>query len=441
MIAVAENYEDELKRAARAIQEGSFFRIFSHYDADGVASAIILSATLKRLGKDFHLSFLRSMDNDVIREGGDATIILSDLGSDVSGLENIKGIIVDHHIFSSKNILMNLNPRRFGYDGTKEACSSTVAFLLSTRIDQTNEDLFPAFIGGVIGDKQNVGGFQGINLGIVSSLRQRYPAVKEISLVGKSIYEGIYLSIDPYFSGLSGNLEGARFFVEGLGIDPDKPILELQTDEKEKVVEALTLKLIEQDVAREGYETVVSDIFNFPELGLSSNLLFEYLDASGRNGRMGLPVSWFLGNKEALEEMKSIFAKFREEALEQVEKSLNLLRDIGNVMVTYVDNPFLAGITASTIAIYVARVKKPVIAMYRNKEYKISGRATKDLVAAGVDLSKAIGVAAREVGGHGGGHDIAAGGEIPFGREEEFLRIVNSVIGEQVGAAKGTSKV
>jgi len=76
MIAVAENYEDELKRAARAIQEGSFFRIFSHYDADGVASAIILSATLKRLGKDFHLSFLRSMDNDVIREGGDATIIL-----------------------------------------------------------------------------------------------------------------------------------------------------------------------------------------------------------------------------------------------------------------------------------------------------------------------------------------------------------------------------
>ncbi|MGC8644919.1 MAG: DHH family phosphoesterase [Thermoplasmata archaeon] len=441
MIAVTENYDEELGKAAKLIEEGSFFRVFSHYDADGVASAVIISQTLRRLNKDFHLSFLRSMDGDSIREAGDSILILSDLGSDVPPLPNAKGVIVDHHMFSSPGPLTNLNPRKFGYDGTREACSSTVAFLLSLRIDQSNEDLFPAFIAGVIGDKQNIGGFQGINSALVSSLKQKYPATKDIALVGRSISEGIYLSIDPYFIGLSGNMEASRFFVEGLGIDPDAPVLNLKTDEKEKVVEALTMKLIEQDVSREGYETLVSDIFNFPEIRMSSNLLFEYMDASGRNGRMGLPVSWFLGNDEAVEEMNSIFSKFREETLEQIDKSSKLLKDIGKVMTTYVDNPFLAGVTASTLAIYVSKVRKPVVAMYRNKEYKISGRATKDQVAAGVDLSKAIGTAAKEVGGHGGGHDIAAGGEIPFGKEDEFLGIVNRIVGEQVGAAKGTSKV
>ncbi|MEM0127641.1 MAG: DHH family phosphoesterase [Thermoplasmatales archaeon] len=443
MIPLNETYEGELRKAAKIIREESFFRVFSHYDADGVASAVVISEMLRRQDKDFHLSFLRAMDNEIIKESSGYPIIISDLGSDVPELSGGKGIIVDHHIFSGQgnSSLVNLNPRKFGYDGTKEACSSTIAFLLSLEVDQSNEDLFPAFIGGVIGDKQNVGGFHGINSGIVSALKQKYPATKDISLVGRSISEAIYLSIDPYFIGLSGDEEAARFFVESLGINPDVSPLNLRTDEKEKIVENLTIRLISQGVSREGYETLVTDIFNFPAMGTSSNLIYEYMDASGRNGRMGLPVSWFLGNDEAVDDMHSIFIKFRGDALAQVKRSSGMIKDLGNVIVTHVDNPFLAGITASTLAIYVNEVKKPVVAIYNNKECKISGRATRDQIASGVDLSLAIGQAAQEVGGHGGGHDIAAGAEIPFGKEEEFILKVNGMIGEQIANSKGSSKI
>ena len=38
---------------------------------------------------------------------------------------------------------------------------------------------------------------------------------------------------------------------------------------------------------------------------------------------------------------------------------------------------------------------------------------------------------AREVGGSGGGHDIAAGAVIPRGKEKQFVEIANRLIGDQ----------
>ncbi|MEM0135275.1 MAG: DHH family phosphoesterase, partial [Thermoplasmatales archaeon] len=272
MMSLSEAYISRFEDAKKLIEKNSFFRVFSHYDADGVSSALILVETLRRLNKRFHLSFLRSMEVEVISESGDYPIIISDLGTDIpSDLKSDNIVIVDHHMISSSNEgrYVNLNPRKFGYDGTREACSSTVAFLLSMMIDDSNHDLFPAFLAGVIGDKQNIGGFNGINGKIIEELKNRYPSSKDINLTGKSISEAIYLSIEPYFDQLSGNLEESRYFLQKMSINPDSSITSLTTDEKEKVVDALTLRLIRQNVAREGYETLVSDIFSFKNIGLT----------------------------------------------------------------------------------------------------------------------------------------------------------------------------
>lgn len=436
MISLNEAYSSKFEEARRLLQREDFFRIFSHYDADGVSSALILAETLRRMGKGFHLSFLRSMEREVIGEAQDYPIILSDLGSDVERDFGSKPVvIVDHHMLSkpgsSKGI--SLNPREYGYDGTKEACSSTVAFLLSMGIASSNHDLFPAFLAGVIGDKQNVGGFSGINGKIVEELRGMYPSSKDLSLSGKSISEAIYLSIEPYFNGLSGNLEASRYLLEHEGIDPDAPVSGLRTDEKEKVVDLLTTQLIKQNVAREGYETLVSDIFNFKTYGLTGNQLSDYFDAAGRSGRMGLPTSWFMGNDEAMDEMYNLSTSLRKEALEQIKKSYDSRKEMKSFHLIYVDSPYLAGVAASVMMIYLVNGNKPVIALYRNKGTKISGRATRKLVSGGVNLSSAIGDAASKAGGHGGGHNIAAGGEIPFDREEEFLEYLDKGLGEQIG--------
>ncbi len=436
MISLNETYSSRIEEARKLIEKENFFRVFSHYDADGVSSGLIITETLRRLNKGFHISFLRGMDLEVIKDSGDYPIILSDLGSDVEGeLKSSAVVIVDHHMISNPEVkeTINLNPRKYGYDGTKEACSSTVAFLLSLAIDDNNHDLFPAFLAGVIGDKQNIGGFKGINGRIVEELKGKYQFSKDINLTGKSISEAIYLSIEPYFDGLSGNMEASRFFLQNVSIDPDAPIANLRTDEKERIVDLLTIQLIKQNAAREGYETLVSDVFTFKNFGLTGNQISDYFDASGRNGKMGLPTSWYMGNEEAKDEMDNLSTKLRKEALEQIKKTYESRKEMKNLIVCYVENPYLAGISAGIMMLYLVQNSKPVIALYRNKGTKISGRATRELVAKGLDLSKAIGDAASKVGGHGGGHNIAAGGEIPFDMEEEFLRALNEGLGEQIG--------
>jgi single-stranded-DNA-specific exonuclease len=54
----------------------------------------------------------------------------------------------------------------------------------------------------------------------------------------------------------------------------------------------------------------------------------------------------------------------------------------------------------------------------------------------GVDLSYALRTAANAVGGTGGGHNVASGGKIPAGKEDEFISIVDRIIGEQRSKGK-----
>jgi RecJ-like exonuclease len=67
-----------------------------------------------------------------------------------------------------------------------------------------------------------------------------------------------------------------------------------------------------------------------------------------------------------------------------------------------------------------------------NGDVKVSARATQVLIDKGLNLSSALKQAAKELGGAGGGHDIAAGATIPKGKEEEFLEIVEKEIKNQL---------
>jgi RecJ-like exonuclease len=75
----------------------------------------------------------------------------------------------------------------------------------------------------------------------------------------------------------------------------------------------------------------------------------------------------------------------------------------------------------------------PIIGMAKSEGgTKVSARGNHDLILRGLDLAAALGEAAAAVGGIGGGHDIAAGATIPEGKEDEFLRILDDKIGDQL---------
>jgi len=75
----------------------------------------------------------------------------------------------------------------------------------------------------------------------------------------------------------------------------------------------------------------------------------------------------------------------------------------------------------------------PLIAMIGSEDnkVKVSARGNQAMLGRGLDLSKAMKSAAAQVGGIGGGHDIAAGATIPHGTEKEFLAELDRVVGEQ----------
>jgi RecJ-like exonuclease len=63
-------------------------------------------------------------------------------------------------------------------------------------------------------------------------------------------------------------------------------------------------------------------------------------------------------------------------------------------------------------------------------------RTNERVVAQGIDLQQALADASAEYGGGGGGHKIAAGAYIPKEAEEEFVKRVNRILGEQFASAR-----
>ena len=76
---------------------------------------------------------------------------------------------------------------------------------------------------------------------------------------------------------------------------------------------------------------------------------------------------------------------------------------------------------------------KPVLGLSRlHNDIKISGRTTRDMVAKGVNLGKALQDSSNNFGGNGGGHDIAAGAMIPFESKDNFLHLVDEMVEYQL---------
>lgn len=93
----------------------------------------------------------------------------------------------------------------------------------------------------------------------------------------------------------------------------------------------------------------------------------------------------------------------------------------------------IVGIVAG-MSFQTADRRKPILAFASSEDgrLKVSARGTQDLVRAGLNLAEAVSKAAEEVGGVGGGHNVAAGATIPPEAKDEFLKIIDCIVGGQL---------
>ena len=428
-----------LKEGSARILENKYVRILAHYDGDGGSAAIILTTALRRAGIKFHLGFIKSLDgksfNARIAEFPDVFTIVVDAGSDQSQhiIESSNVVILDHHFFADNDFRgLNINARKFGIDGTREACGASMAFLMALAMNEQNADLLPFMLSGAISDKQDIGGLSGLNKTIMEHYGSDLKHEHTLNLEGPTILDGITYSTDPFFFDLTGKPDNVKASLEALGMDSGKGIFALTEDEKRNLVEFLSIRLLSQSCGSEALKYLENDLIKFNRIDFTSKEISTIVDGNAKIGSNSVPIVYFLGDTSYREEMVNNWRIFKTKLIEYTYRAFKDIYEEENVRYFYAPESEMAGAISGILMLYLLKQDKPLIGFnVGNHDTKVSSRGTRRQVQYGLNLSNIMKESALEVGGSGGGHDIAAGAVIPRGKEKQFVEIANRLIGEQ----------
>jgi len=420
-------------------------RVISHYDADGISAAGVLCTALHREGFDFHATLMRNPFNKglerLVKEKNEL-IIFSDMGSaQIEAIEKIgcKAIILDHHQYiktESKENVIQINSNLCGIDGNYEACGATLSFSFAQTLNENNKDLASLALAGAIGDKQHIGGMKGFNKTILENALQ-HGFLKEhvgIKLYGKTIFDALYFSIDPYYSRISGNKEGIVQTLEKLNIQEDASIKEINKDTMKQLQSLLFLKLIKEGCQQNILDIAIRKRFYSEYLGCELERFADLLDACGKFGHRGIGLSLCLGDKNIFNEAEKIEKEYKQKILSTLTKLENGgIKETPSFRYFFSESSSLGGVVAGSAINYIFDEKKPLFSLARIKdEIHVSCRGNRKLVEEGLDLGGAMKKVSSEIGGFGGGHKIAAGATIAIDKEKEFLEKVENILASQM---------
>lgn len=456
-----------LKRAeeiGKTINGSKEVHIVTHIDADGLSAGAIAVETLKRMGKEYSIEFVKQLDNGVIenlKNKNYELVWFTDLGSSISTeTPEINKIITDHHVCpEGSNFPFHLNPHLFGLDGGIEVSGAGTTYLVSRAIDQKNKDLSTLAILGACGDLQDRkhGRLFGINREILED-GEKIGAIRskmDIRYFGREtrpIYKLLQYSSDPLIPGVSGRESSCISFLQEQKIrmkDGDKwrAWIDLSKDERQKIISGLAQILLKKGFGSKITKRLIGEVYTLEreKEGTETHDVKEFatlLNSTARYGQYETGLNVCLGNRDKwLKKALNLLQGHRHNLVE----GLQVAREEGIVKRNYLQY-FHAGTgIRDTIVGIVANMllnsedtsnNLPLIgfADKGNGEIKASARGTQELIDKGLDLSKAMQKAAKEFDGVGGGHNIAAGATIPKGKEEEFLDILEAEIKTQLSS-------
>ncbi|MEX2703463.1 MAG: DHHA1 domain-containing protein [Candidatus Baldrarchaeota archaeon] len=472
------NAEETAKNIKEKIEEGQTIRIISHFDADGISSAGIICTALYRLQASFHLTVVKQLTPEILEDLEEekyTSIIFTDIGSGQLNLiekhlkQKEKIIIIDHHppIKADLDSLIHFNPHFHGIDGAKEISGSTTTYLVARALDKRNVDLSYLAIVGALGDRQDKGSqysLIGVNKEVVDEAAERgiLEAKKDIRLFGREtrpIHIALEYTTDPFIPELSGCREKCKSFIENEVKIPLKDengkwrtISDLSTEEKQLLASKLIDYMIIKGLSAEEAQSIIGMVYIFLNEEKGSPLrdgreFATLLNACGRMGHPEIGVAICMGDrKDALEEATQILSKYREKLansiswitqnLEQKLKEKNYVRYFHGEDI--IEDNIIGTVTSLLLSSKKISNDKVVVGFAYSSEYpsmvKLSARTTQTLVNRGVDLGKALKLAAKKLGTEqlAGGHNIAAGGQIPRNMEEEFINHLDNILKEML---------
>ncbi len=449
----------EAAKCAEEIKKYKSVHVVSHIDADGLTSAGIICTALERGNFEYTTRFVKQLDEkvlDTIADENPNIVIFTDLGSGMCEQIESRGIhavISDHHQ-PQGSYQFHLNPHLFGANGSYELSGSGSTYLLASALGK-NPDLSSLAIVGAVGDMQHLkmGQLVGINREILEEgiKEGTLESKKDLTLFGKQtrpIYRLIQYSSDPYLPGLTGDEEACIEFLHSLNIhfsedEHWRRWIDLETQEKQKIVSGLIQYCLKSGLPSYKIERLVGEVYVLlgEKEGTEMRDASEFstlLNATARYDHAEIGLAVCMGNREeAYEDARKLLAEHRQNLVNGLmyvkEKGVIQLENIQYFDAGSEIKETIVGIIAGMSSTLVENRNLPIIAFAKAEGgIKVSARGTQDLIRRGVNLSEAMSMISAEVGGAGGGHDIAAGATIPNGKKEEFARKLDLFVGEQM---------
>jgi RecJ-like exonuclease len=283
----------------------------------------------------------------------------------------------------------------------------------------------------MIADKQDLGGISGLNRMILDEYSSVYLNERSISLEGTTVLDAIVYSTDPFFNGLTGKPDEAKKLLTGLKIPHDTRPEKLTEDQIRSLEKKLTARLLLQGCGIEAIKYVESDMMRFNGLDYNSKEVSSIIDGNARVGKNSVAVQFFLGDQNLREEVINGWKTYKTRLIDYVYRSISEIVSLSHVQFFYAPESEMAGKISDLLMLYVADQSKPIVGFnVSDDKTKLSARGTIRMVDNGLNLATVLRAACEEVGGSGGGHDVAAGGIIPKGKEKEFIELVNRILKE-----------
>ncbi|MBN2042538.1 MAG: DHH family phosphoesterase [Candidatus Aenigmarchaeota archaeon] len=462
-----EQLKDMIRKASRAKEIidacSDQIKVVSHYDADGICSAAIMTKALIRRGKDFHLAFIQQINEDILMEleaEKRKVIIFLDLGSgylnDIKNYLNDSDVIIcDHHqpVGDAGRNVTEINSVSSGIDGNISGAG--VTYLLARTMSSENIDLASLAIVGAIGDSQidSVGkdwGLNGLNMEIVKDAENKgkLKVSKGLRIWGRysrPLHKALQYSIDPYIPGISGSESSAVQFLTEIGIPVKKndgewnTISDLTIDQQKRLATEIIKERIRGN--HNDPDVVFGDVYELldkPGIFRDASEFATVLNACGKMDRASLGVSVCLNRPDSFEEVKKVVEKYRSEIgkaiswiYRQIDKKTERIRIMNGVYILAGDaisEHFISNAT-STVSHSGILPDKPIFGLANaERGIKISARASQELVDKGMRLNEIMNTIASKYGTEGGGHMAASGATIPAGKEEEFIKMTEELI-------------
>ncbi len=473
-----ESFIKHAKKGADAIMaHKGEIRVLSHYDADGISSAAIMTASLMRAGKRFHLTLVKQLTDNVLRglsREKRKFVVLLDMGAgqiDIlkQYMPETEFVIVDHHqqegsIEGSK--IIHVNPMDFGIK--EDMSGSGASYIVSRAMGPENRDLSGIAIIGAIGDSQ-VGtidekwGLFGLNREILKDAieTRKIKVTKGLRIWGRltrPLHKALAYSVDPYIPNVSGSESKAAQFLHELGIHPQKEdgnwktLNDLSEDDQKKLASGIIAERV--NGGEPNAEWIFGDVYELLDKGADCKDAGEFatlLNACGKMGRGYLGVELCLNVAKAFLEVSWVMEKYRKSVgaavrwlHEQMEKNNpDVIIKKKYAMYVRAGRKVNEHIISNVISIIEKSIGigKPVFAFADSEDgVKVSARASDKLVEKGVNLKKVCKKAADRVGGLGGGHSGAAGATIPAGTEDSFISAAEEILTPEEKTHKSVEK-